>query len=319
MVADKPEKSKELTHEVTRRMKRIDLLPNFQVTKKIPSLLVIRGKDTGKIFKLINKKTSLGRDTKTDICLIDQSISRKHCLFINDQSTITIIDLQSSNGTLVNGKPISKTKLKDKDRITIGETVINFEMTDALESEYLEAVYKEITIDDLSSLYNYKYFLQELDQMCLFLKRFLPFSLLFLDIDHFKQVNDTHGHLTGSHILSEIGRLLLSNIKSVDIPCRYGGEEFSIIMKNAPLDKAILLAERIRQLIEKTTFFSLAEIPIQITVSIGIAEAQPGLKNGTELIHQSDEAMYFAKKNGRNRCAVYQPGPPASCYCLESI
>jgi two-component system cell cycle response regulator len=309
------EEPKESDHERTLRMERVIPDPASQPAKKIPSLIVLKGKDRGKIFKMTAKNTSLGRDPNIDICLSDHSISRKHCLLINDQSAITIVDLQSSNGTLVNGKSISKAKLKDGDQIAIGETVMNFQMADALESEYLETVYKEITIDDLSSLYNCKYFLRELEQMRLSIPKSLPFSLLFLDLDFFKQVNDTHGHLTGSHILSEIGRLLLSNLKSSDIPSRYGGEEFAILLKNAQLEQAVLVAERIRQRVQQTEFFSLAGKPIHITVSIGITEAQAGLASGADLIHQSDEAMYFAKKQGRNQSAVYRPGPPPFCYC----
>jgi two-component system cell cycle response regulator len=130
-------------------------------------------------------------------------------------------------------------------------------------------------------------------------------TLLFLDLDHFKLVNDTFDHLTGSEVLSEFGRLLLSNLRATDLACRYGGEEFIILLHDTTAMQAIYVAEKLRKLVESHPFQSKDGRPIQVTVSIGIAERAASLKTPEDLITRSDEAMYKAKQNGRNRTVLY--------------
>lgn len=274
--------------------------------EKIPSLIVLEGIDAGKILKLTSQTMSLGRDKRTDICFNDIAISRKHCLFRNAPSNTTLIDLQSSNGTLVNGKKISKKRLNQGDKITVGKTILKFDLTDADESEYHEKLYKLITFDDLTSLYNRKNMLKQLDILTISIPKSLPFSLLFIDIDHFKRVNDTFDHITGSEVLSEFGRLLLSNLRVGDIPCRYGGEEFVVILPRTKSDNAVFVAEKIRKIIESHVFYTRTGEYIVITVSIGVAEASTSLSNPKELLIRSDESMYCAKEHGRNLTVLYR-------------
>lgn len=292
----------------TQILRQITLDEMTPLPKKIPALIVLKGTNQGKIFKINLPTTSLGRDKGSNIHLNDKTISRKHCLLINSISTITLIDLQSSNGTLINGERVEKKKLTHGDKINIGHTLLKFEMADRDISKYHENLYHQITFDDLSSLYNRKSMLKELDLLFSDIPSSLPFSLLFLDIDFFKKINDTYGHISGSKVLSELGRLLLSNLRSIDIPCRYGGEEFLIILKQTPHFEAGFVAEKIRKLIEQYSFHSHHHKPISITVSIGVAQASMRFMNYKELINRSDEAMYRAKKNGRNLSVVFVEG-----------
>ncbi len=275
-----------------------------------PTLIIMRGTDTGKIFKLTHPSMSLGREKSTDICINDNTISRKHCLLVSSAKTIMLIDLGSSNGTLINGSKINKQKLNNGDKITVGQTVLRFEIADNDVEQYHDSLYKQITFDDLTSLYNSKTMYKELETSINAIPDSLPFSVLFMDIDHFKKVNDNYGHITGSKILADLGRLFLSNLRSIDIACRYGGEEFVMIITQCDLDKAHFVAEKLRKLIENHRFATHNGEPLHITISIGVAEATNAIKSGKELIDMADRAMYQAKSNGRNNTVLYRDLDP---------
>ena len=140
------------------------------------------------------------------------------------------------------------------------------------------------------------------------IQKFLPFSLLFVDIDDFKKVNDNYGHLTGSRILSELGRVFLSNLRSKDIPCRYGGEEFVIILPHTSGEYAVIVSEKIRKVVEEESFNSYEQEPIGLTVSIGVAQASVKYSSYNDLIADSDRAMYKAKEWGKNQTVLFQKG-----------
>jgi len=292
--------------ETTQILRKETLKEIKRLSEKIPSLIVIQGNDTGQIFKLTASAMSLGRGTGTPLRINDKAISRKHCLFEVSPPIVTLIDLQSANGTFVNGKRIAKKKLVDGDKIQIGSSVLKFEMSDLDDSEFHEKLYQMITFDDLTSLYNSKYMKKQLNLLFRAHRGQFPFTILFLDLDYFKLVNDNYDHITGSGVLSELGRLLLSNLRSSDIPCRYGGEEFVIILQDTTALQAVFVAEKMRKIIENHVFYTREAAPIHITVSIGIAEVSKSYKTVTDLIARSDEAMYKAKESGRNRTVLFR-------------
>jgi len=292
--------------ETTQLIRIDDLDEKLRQTEKVPALLVIDGNDTGRIFKLTSSAMSLGRGTAVSIRLNDKAISRKHCLVETTPNHVTVIDLQSSNGTLVNGEKIKKKRLENGDKIRIGNSTLKFEMADADESEFHEKLYHLITFDELTSLYNRKYLITRLEFIFKSKKQTVPVTILFLDLDHFKLINDNYDHLTGSEVLSEFGRVLLSNLRSADIACRYGGEEFIIILQDTIALQAIYVAEKLRKLVEGHRFLSRDGHVIQVTVSIGIAEKTPSISTYEDLIARADSAMYKAKENGRNRTVLYK-------------
>lgn len=132
-------------------------------------------------------------------------------------------------------------------------------------------------------------------------------SLLMIDIDHFKNVNDTFGHQKGDMVLRKIGHILRECVRSVDIPCRYGGEELTIIMPESDGEEALKMAERIRQTIAKTDFRENAEGPEIVTVSIGVAGCPTKSCTLPEFVHAADSALYEAKGSGRNRVCSAMP------------
>lgn len=125
-----------------------------------------------------------------------------------------------------------------------------------------------------------------------------PLSLIMIDIDHFKKVNDTHGHQKGDSVLEAVAGIILDNVRSSDYPCRYGGEEMAVILPETTLDHAMKTSEKLRKLVEKEV---KAREGISVTISIGVSTYQEKMKNPGDLVKAADKALYKAKEEGRNR------------------
>ncbi len=159
--------------------------------------------------------------------------------------------------------------------------------------------------DDLTKLYNLRYFGRALDVELSRCKRYgLSLSLIFIDIDYFKRVNDRHGHLAGSQVLVEMGRIIRDCFRVVDIVARYGGDEFVVILPETHMKRACQVAERVRQAVLKTEFLKDKGLSLKITASFGVAGFPEHTDNKTELIHLADQAMYQSKVLGRNRTTL---------------
>jgi len=173
---------------------------------------------------------------------------------------------------------------------------------DITERKKLEEDLHKISITDkLTNLYNRRFFDKRFEIELNRCARYRhPLSLLMLDIDHFKIINDSHGHQNGDAFLSMIGKVINSSIRTSDTAARYGGEEFSVIMPDTEQKEAIQVAERIRKIVKEETFFAEEDIPINTTVSIGIAEYQRN-ETPSSLLAKADKALYNAKEQGRNR------------------
>jgi two-component system cell cycle response regulator len=129
-----------------------------------------------------------------------------------------------------------------------------------------------------------------------------PLAFLIMDIDHFKSVNDTHGHDIGDEVLREFANRISANIRGIDLACRYGGEEFVVVMPDTDVDFAYTIAERLRKSVETTPIeISRAPGALNVTISIGIAASAGGDDNAEKLLHRADQALYRAKREGRNR------------------
>jgi predicted signal transduction protein with EAL and GGDEF domain len=191
-----------------------------------PALIIIEGPETGKIFPIIKSATFIGRDESAEIAVNDPAVSRKHILVEADENHICCIDLHSTNGTFVNSQKINKINLKEGDKIKVGNTLLKFSYQDSVDQKYQDKIYQMITFDELTSLYNPHNMFVLLDICFKKVKQGEVFSVLFIDIDYFKKINDLYGHLSGSKVLSDLGQIFLSNIRSTDFACRYGGEEF---------------------------------------------------------------------------------------------
>jgi diguanylate cyclase (GGDEF)-like protein len=184
----------------------------------------------------------------------------------------------------------------------------------AIENVKLYQQTKENSIlDDVSSLFNLRYFHQALDrELKLVARHKSRLSLLFIDLDKFKQINDTHGHLRGTKVLREVGFLLRAAIRETDIAVRYGGDEFCVILPDTDTPQAKRLGERMRQLILQTTFLKEEGINAELGASVGLATFPTEAPTKEDLIHLADERMYRDKENNRERERGENPPPLAN-------
>lgn len=278
--------------------------PTAVVTKRGESveaaLVIIHGKELGKKYKL-GDSTVIGRSVKCDVQIEEDSVSRNHCLIKRTGRSYVIRDLGSTNGTRVNDSLIDEAVLRDGDLIQVGRTILKFISSVNIESSYHEEIYRLMTTDGLTQVYNKRYFLEQLEKEISRAVRYgRDLSLIMFDIDHFKRINDTYGHLAGDAILKQLAQLVKAKIRREDIIGRYGGEEFGIILPEINKLNAILTAEKIRKLVEVTTFM-FEEVLIPVTVSLGVASLEDEPLSPEELIKRADEKLYEAKRTGRNR------------------
>jgi diguanylate cyclase (GGDEF)-like protein len=275
--------------------------------RKHASLIVLRGEEIGRDFRLRRSPMSVGRSTTADICLPDDGASREHARVDYrgtgraDDATFWVTDLGSTNHTFVNGERVDSVELRDGDKVRIGDTILKFVVLDGIEVSFHAEVRDRISYDRLTGLLTkeslYLAFERELERC---LRYGYPLSVLMMDLDHFKSVNDTRGHQMGSHVLSEVGALIREAIRSIDVSARYGGEEFTSYLAETPTEGGVLAAERIRRAIEAHTFV-LDDVSVRITISIGVATAPEHGTSIKALVAAADRALYEAKETGRNK------------------
>lgn len=294
-------------------------MPPKNSSSRDACLVVINGVDLGKKYNLSQDSTVVGRSSKVDIQIDEDSISRNHAVIENDGEEIAIRDLKSTNGTYVNDRPIEERTLRDGDQVKIGRTIFKFLSGSNVEASYHDEIYRLTTTDGLTQVYNKRFFLQEMERemsRCLRYQRDL--ALIMLDIDHFKPVNDNYGHLAGDHILKQCAQRIVRSIRRDDIFARYGGEEFILLLPEINKSQAVKTAEKIRTTIEDEPF-TFDNVDIPITLSLGVADIveytspddadqDPSSEedvNPFAFIKIADDRLYQAKEQGRN-CVVWQ-------------
>lgn len=267
-------------------------------------LIVLAGEAVGAMFRIEDGETLIGRTATAKIRLPDDGVSRRHARILTRGKDVLLEDLQSANGTQVNDVPLAAPRaLRDGDKIRVGSTtILKFTYHDRLEESFQQKMYEAALRDGLTKAFNKKHFLDRLESELAFAKRHRAnLSLVMFDVDHFKKVNDTHGHLAGDYVLTRLGKLGQSQIRAEDLFARYGGEEFAIICRGVELAKAAIFAERLRQCVEGTVF-EYGGVKLPITISLGVANFPDfPVERIEELIEVADEALYEAKRGGRNR------------------
>ena len=273
-------------------------------------VIVIAGPNVGEMYRLPPGEATVGRGSEATILLPDNEISRLHAKIINRGETVIVADNNSTNGTFVNGHQVRFHALQDGDKIQIGTTtILKFSYHDALEEKFQRQMLESALRDGQTGAFNKKYFNERLTGEVAFSKRHgTPVALMLFDIDHFKPVNDTHGHLAGDSVLATFAERVSTMIRREDVFARYGGEEFAVLSRGLDMAAARAFAERIRQLIAEYEF-SFDETIIPITISVGVAATpQVPVEHPHDLISAADQALYAAKRNGRNRTEVYTVG-----------
>jgi two-component system cell cycle response regulator len=273
-----------------------------QVVSQAAALVVIHGEDLGRKYDLGDGPLSIGRSAKSDIEIDQDSVSRHHARVAHDGSRVVVKDLGSTNGTFVNDAHIDgEHGLRNGDLIKIGRTVLKFIASNNIEAAYHDEIYRLTTVDGLTQVSNRRYFEDALDRELSRCRRYQrSLSLVLVDIDHFKKINDTWGHLAGDAVLKEVATTIRGRIRREDVIARYGGEEFALLLPEIDLAGAAAMAEKVRRLIEKHRFrFDRVNIPV--TVSCGVAALPRKGGSASALVQRADERLYEAKDGGRNR------------------
>jgi len=264
-------------------------------------LVVIYGDELGKKYNLNASSLLIGRSSKCDIQIDQESTSRNHSKIVNTGKSILIRDLGSTNGTHVNDEPIEEYTLRDGDFIKIGRTIFKFLTGGNIENAYHEEIYRLTTIDGLTQISNKRHFLETLEREIARGQRYRrPLSLVMFDLDHFKTINDTFGHLAGDYVLKHLASAVKQRIRREDVFARYGGEEFAIVLPEISISAAMTLAEKIRQLVERHEF-RFEKTKIAVTISVGVASTDDRDLDAETLIKLADEQLYAAKAGGRNQ------------------
>jgi two-component system cell cycle response regulator len=263
-------------------------------------LVTIYGRDLGKQYPLSAEETVIGRGAEADIALDMDNVSRRHARVLNRRDGFFVEDLKSTNGTFVNDFEVKLERLRNGDLIKIGGAILKFLQGGNIEALFHEEIYRMTIVDGLTQVHNKRYFLEFVDREMARCARYdRPLSLLLFDIDHFKQINDVHGHLAGDFVLKRLAEIVSKHIRKEEAFARYGGEEFAILMPETTGSRAGIFAEKIRRMVESTTF-TYEDRRIGVTVSIGIAEMGPH-RDPSSFIKAVDERLYRAKHAGRNR------------------
>jgi two-component system, cell cycle response regulator len=274
-------------------------------------LVVLAGMSRGEMFKLEGLRSVIGRSPTAQIRLTDDGVSREHAAVALDGDRVILDDLGSTNGTYCNGVRVSSRELADGDKIMIGSTtILKFTYQDNLDEAFQQQMYESALRDNLTKVFNRKHFNDLLTKEFAFASRHAaPLALLFVDLDHFKKVNDTFGHPAGDFVLSEVSGVLSGAIRAEDVVARFGGEEFVVLCRGTERTGAMELAERLRKEIGDRRYVYGGKV-IPVTISVGVAlMPDPSMTQPAALLAAADKALYEAKRAGRNRVVVAAPGP----------
>jgi len=258
-------------------------------------LVLIEGQPLGKKFPLMPPAVRLGRGKKADLTIEDNSISALHAEFLFEGKKVFVKDLNSTNGTFVNDKKIKKSvELEEGDVIRIGTTIFKFLPAGNIENIYHEKMRDLATIDNLTQVYNKKFIIDYLNSefsRCRSLG--IPLSVVMLDLDYFKKINDKYGHVTGDYSLKKTCTLLKDRVlRTEDVFGRYGGEEFIVILPETTLQKACEIADRLRSTVEAYPY-QYDKQKFKVTISLGVSELDVTTHSPEDLINKADAALYL--------------------------
>lgn len=256
----------------------------------------------GKMFRLERRELVLGRSAEADIKLDDPGISRRHARFIREENTYRVEDLDSRNGTFLNGERVKSAALTGGDKIQLGSTtILLFSVQDELEENFQRSLYESATRDGLTGLLNRQAAMDALATEVAFGERHrAPVSVVMVDIDHFKTVNDTHGHPAGDTVLIGVAQMLASTTRAEDVVARYGGEEFLLVLRQTGPEAANRCAQRCRRAVEAGRF-RVGGQELAVTISAGTASlGAQGAQTPQALVAEADRRLYEAKAGGRN-------------------
>jgi len=304
MCADESENESTVNVDVS------EVADSFEETSSRAYLVVLSGPRAGEMFELAEEGLVMGRDRESvDIWFGNPSVSRHHARVApGEDGAVVVTDLDSSNGTFVNGEEVERGEtLEEGDKLRLGtKTVLKFSYQDELETHFQKELYESSIRDELTGAYTKAYLLDQLRSEMAFADRAdRELGLILFDLDRFKRINDTHGHVVGDKILSELASVCRSQIRDEDLFSRYGGEEFAVLAREVGVGDLHATAERLRSTVDDHAFHVEGRAH-DVTISLGLSTyGRTDASTPTEFVSTADEALYEAKDAGRNCWRMY--------------
>lgn len=285
----------------------MEFLTPVQLTQlsEAPSyyLLVMAGPDKGAVFSLNPGRTTLGRSERCDIPVTGRGVSREHAsLTLDANGKAMLEDLDSTNGVFVDGALVKKRLLNPGETLALGpEVQMRLEASTVGVQDLLQRMYQSATLDPLTGLFNRRTFEERLEEEFSVITRHkMESCLAVVDVDHFKKVNDTYGHQAGDVVLQTLAEMLKEGVRTGDLVGRWGGEEFILYIRQAGLEGAVILLERLRSEVEKREIQVSQESTLRVTISSGVVALATFL-DWRVAFQKADEALYASKAQGRNQ------------------
>jgi two-component system cell cycle response regulator len=273
-----------------------------------PSLLVVGGPDIGKRARL-ERSTEVGRDPDTLLPLADESVSWHH-FRLEDRGAgeWALVDLGSTNGTIVNGTKMVEATLKPGDRIFVGNTIVEFQRQDAIQEGYAAELERLLSVDELSGLWVKRRFDAELVKAVVAMqagsKDVGPVvTVIVMDLDGVKPINDTHGHHMGAFVIGEAGHVIGATLGARGFATRFGGDEFAAALPGVSKDEAVTIAESLRVAVSEHVY-EKAGVRVYPGMSCGVASVPGDAEDAVSVFRAADQAMYRAKRAGKSRVST---------------
>lgn len=266
-------------------------------------LVRVDGPANGQVFSVETPELVIGRSPASDFRLTDEGVSRRHAMLVHTQGHYFIQDLDSSNGTFLEGRRVKRAPLMEGDLIQLGPNAgFRFCMMDVKQERAMMRLYEETTVDALTRVYNRRFIDKRFDEELAYALRHRgELSVVMLDVDYFKHVNDRHGHASGDMVLRRVAEVITDQLRTEDVLARYGGEEFLMLLRGIPHTGATSVAERVRVAVQNAQI-RVGRLTLRVTISAGCASLSGCPSNTKEdLIAQVDERLYRAKHLGRNQ------------------
>ena len=293
-----------ISNNTTGNLETVDTVTSGRSRTKVPYMVVLAGESVGRVVRFdANKVLLAGRARHCEIYFDCDNISREHARFeVDAEGNTRISDLQSTNGTLVNGKKVDTTILNDGDRICLGNVILRFSLKDDLEFDFQQDLYHKATKDPLTGVFNKRYFMEAFYKEFAHHKRHTkPLSLLLFDLDDFKRLNDTYGHVNGDIVLKSLAREIVSCLRDEDVFARFGGEEFVALFRYTGRDSAMVVARKLLELV-RSMRFATPTLEFTVSATIGIATLEDGnFETIEDMLMHADQNLYLGKSQGKNR------------------
>ncbi len=269
-----------------------------------PALIMLEGDLPGQVFRVRAGRQIVGRRPECDIRLRERAVSGVHAEILRVRENVTINDLASTNGTLLNGLRIrTPMPLSQGNLIKVGNCVFKY-VDSLLEVEFTESMHQRVITDQLTGAFNKPYLVARLGFAIDMASPARPVAVIAFDFDNFKQVNDQHGHAAGDHVLRESCAVIMEQfVRPGDLFSRIGGEEFVIVLQETALDAAVEIAENLRRTLEARVF-DYEGAAIRLTSSFGVCCATNAVEQPEYLLLRADELLYRSKRDGRNRVSA---------------